>query len=74
MSDPRTDFFGAGNDTPEDTGDARTAFFSNADSDDSEASKPKGVAEPVYDAAEFKRRVGRDPEGAELVQGYRLGL
>lgn len=66
--DPRTDFFAsAAKDTPEDPtsseGDARTAFFENPTEATEMAVK---APEPVYDAAEFKRRVGRDPEPAEL--------
>lgn len=68
--DPRTDFFASGADPapaapPDDPGtDARTAFF--ASGDDGNAT-PAPVTSPVtYDAAEFKRRVGRDPEPAEL--------
>ena len=64
--DPRTDFFASGADpTPASDGanqDARTAFFaSGADS------APKtSLAEPAYDAALFKQRVGRDPSPNEL--------
>lgn len=69
--DPRTDFFASGADpapaaSPDDPGtDARTAFF--ASGDDSRAKTAVPTTSPVtYDAGEFKRRVGRDPEPAEL--------
>lgn len=60
MSDPRTDFFasGGGAATPASTQDARTAFFASP-----EPSKSSPI---VYDAAEFKRRIGRSPNPAEL--------
>jgi hypothetical protein len=64
--DPRTDFFASGaDDTPADTSapaDPRTAFFATGNVPASAPVAP----EPAYDAAEFKRRVGRDPEGTEL--------
>jgi hypothetical protein len=67
--DPRTDFFASGADdspapAPADS-DPRTAFFATGDIP---AAKPAVAAapEPTYDADEFKRRVGRDPEGTEL--------
>jgi hypothetical protein len=58
--DSRTDFFASGGDTTAAANqDARTAFFASGGQSDSSV--------PVtYDAAEFKRRVGRDPEPAEL--------
>lgn len=57
--DPRTDFFASGGDTsPAAAQDARTAFF---------ASGGQSEAPPtVYDANLFRKRVGRDPEPAEL--------
>ena len=67
--DPRTDFFASGADdtpAPDDApADPRTAFFATGDIP---ATKPAAPAapEPTYDASEFKRRVGRDPEGTEL--------
>lgn len=70
--DPRTDFFasGADDDAPAaaaPVGDVRTAFFAaDAPVDTPKAKAPAATPEPVYDAAEFKRRVGRDPEPAEL--------
>jgi hypothetical protein len=65
--DPRTDFFASGTDsTSDDSGqDARTAFFGSSD-DSTPSALKSAVSEPVYDASEFKRRVGRDPEGNEL--------
>lgn len=70
MSDPRTDFFtstpdsaSAGVSTQDSSDDPRTTFFASAPDSDTPAPAAK---EPVYDAAEFKRRVGRDPEPAEL--------
>lgn len=66
--DPRTDFFASGADTStqQDTPqDARTAFF--ASGADAPATKtPPASSEPTYDAALFEKRVGRDPEPAEL--------
>jgi hypothetical protein len=65
--DPRTDFFASGaDDTPEPEGDARTAFFNTGNIPAAKSSTPATPPEPTYDAAEFKRRVGRDPEAAEL--------
>lgn len=62
MSDPRTDFFASGGDTTAASNqDARTAFFASGGQSESPQTAPV-----VYDAAEFKRRVGRDPEPAEL--------
>jgi len=58
--DPRTDFFASDDTTPTPSGDARTAFF------DSPNVAPKASSEPVYNAALFRKRVGRDPEPAEL--------
>ena len=66
--DPRTDFFASGaDDTPDDSsGDARTAFFSTGNIPTTKATTSAAPAEPAYDATEFKRRVGREPEPAEL--------
>jgi hypothetical protein len=61
MSDPRTDFFASGGDTaPAAAQDARTAFFASGGQTDTPAPPT------VYDAALFRKRVGRDPEPAEL--------
>ena len=65
--DPRTDFFASGGDDSTDTApatDARTEFFASGAEEPDKTSAP--MSEPVYDAAEFKRRVGREPEGTEL--------
>jgi hypothetical protein len=67
--DPRTDFFASGADdspapAPADS-DPRTAFFATGDIPATKPAVP-AAPEPTYDAAEFKRRVGRDPEGTEL--------
>lgn len=63
MSDDlRTDFFASGADPNSASGeDARTAFFASGGQTTNPPSAPV-----TYDAAEFKRRVGRDPEPAEL--------
>jgi len=58
MSDPRTDFFASGADSPTMDQDARTAFFASG----GQSTEPA----ITYDAAEFKRRVGRTPEPVEL--------
>lgn len=64
--DPRTDFFSSGADTtPDEPADARTAFFASDEPPPEPVSASK-IPEPVYDASEFKRRVGRDPNPAEL--------
>jgi hypothetical protein len=61
MSDPRTDFFASGSDASGASNqDARTAFFASG----GQADTPEPST--TYDAKEFKRRVGRDPEGTEL--------
>jgi hypothetical protein len=58
--DPRTDFFASGDTSAAADQDARTAFFASDGQSDT-------TSTPVtYDAAEFKRRVGREPEPAEL--------
>ena len=61
--DPRTDFFASGGAeaSPAAAQDARTAFFAS----DGQSQTPPSTA-PVYDAALFRKRVGRDPEPAEL--------
>jgi hypothetical protein len=66
--DPRTDFFASGaDDTPAPTDpDPRTSFFATGDIPDAPKSAAPASPEPTYDAGEFKRRVGRDPEGTEL--------
>lgn len=66
--DPRTDFFASGaDDTPDDSsGDARTAFFSTGNIPVAKSTTAAAPAEHAYDATEFKRRVGREPEPAEL--------
>lgn len=59
--DPRTDFFAsAAGSAPAADQDARTAFFASGGQVDAPTSTT------TYDAKEFKRRVGRDPEPAEL--------
>lgn len=64
--DPRTDFFASGADTaPDSDEDARTAFFDTGNIPAQKSTAPPAV-EPTYDAAEFKRRVGRGPEPTEL--------
>lgn len=66
--DPRTDFFAAGaDDTPAATDpDPRTSFFATGDIPDAPKAAAPASPEPTYDSGEFKRRVGRDPEPAEL--------
>lgn len=68
--DPRTDFFAAGaDDTPAATDpDPRTSFFATGNIPENIPGQSKATTapEPAYDASEFKRRVGRDPEGTEL--------
>lgn len=61
--DPRTDFFvSGGSDTPPAAAqDARTAFFASGGQSEAPSTSPT-----VYDAALFRKRVGRDPEPAEL--------
>lgn len=64
--DPRADFFASGTDnTPDSDEDSRTAFFDSGDIPEAKTSATPSP-EPTYDAAEFRRRVGRDPEPAEL--------
>lgn len=58
--DARTDFFASGGASAAADQDARTAFFANGEQSQSAA------PQITYDAAEFKRRVGREPEPAEL--------
>lgn len=60
--DPRTDFFASGGDpnAAASNQDARTAFFASGGQTDT---PPPPT---VYDASEFRKRVGRDPEPAEL--------
>ena len=65
MSDPRTDFFASGGDTSASNQDARTAFFSSG-------GQQAAPAEPVYDEALFRQRVGRDPNPAELANFKRF--
>lgn len=65
--DPRTDFFASGaSDAPPPESDAdldpRTSFFQTGKI----ATQSNSAPEPVYDAAEFKRRVGREPSPNEL--------
>ena len=66
--DPRTDFFASGADDappPSTDPDPRTSFFATGNIPVQQKAAPV-VPEPTYDASEFKRRVGRDPEPAEL--------
>lgn len=60
--DPRTDFFASGGDPNASVSnqDARTAFFASGAQTDAPA------APTSYDASLFRKRVGRDPEPAEL--------
>lgn len=59
--DPRTDFFASGGATSVASDqDARTAFFATG------GQSSDTTPETTYDATEFKRRVGREPEPAEL--------
>lgn len=59
--DPRTDFFASGGATNAASDqDARTAFFSSG------GQTSDSTPATTYDAAEFKRRVGRNPEPTEL--------
>lgn len=59
--DPRTDFFASGGATSAASDqDARTAFFSTG------GESQEATPGTTYDAAEFKRRVGRNPEPTEL--------
>lgn len=65
--DPRTDFFASGADDTAPAGadadpDPRTSFFQTG----SIPAPSNSAPEPVYDAAEFKRRVGREPSPNEL--------
>jgi hypothetical protein len=67
--DARTDFFASGaasESPPAAPQDARTAFFASGGQSASDASSGSSTTPVDYDAAEFKRRVGREPQPTEL--------